>query len=148
MDADHNLPSAGAGKLVSSREQPAFPFPTPWSHMTMTTISVSELHSLFDQEDAALILIDVRTPAEFEEAHVPGAKNFPLEGLDAGQLIRSGELLAQEPVYILCRSGKRAVTALKQFQEAGFSYAHLVEGGTLAWAAENYPLHRQVEGEI
>lgn len=105
----------------------------------MATISVSELHSLLDQ-DAVLTLIDVRTPQEFEEGHVPGARNIPLDELDAAQRVRSGELPADQPIYILCRSGKRATAAQEIFQKAGYHHVHVVEGGTLAWSAEDFSL--------
>lgn len=43
----------------------------------MENISVREFKSRLDKEDP-FVLIDVRTPAEFEELHVTGAKNVPL----------------------------------------------------------------------
>jgi rhodanese-related sulfurtransferase len=77
-------------------------------------------------------LIDVRTPAEFGEVHVPFAKNIPLDRLDASQLAkdRSGK---ETPLYVICRSGSRAKQACDKLMAAGCTDVVNVEGGTLAW---------------
>ncbi|MCH1865516.1 rhodanese-like domain-containing protein [Nocardioides sp. CFH 31398] len=46
--------------------------------MTPTTLDPTDLRDLLDRPDAPLVL-DVRTPAEFESAHVPGSWNLPLD---------------------------------------------------------------------
>lgn len=107
----------------------------------MSTISPSELKRLLDQ-NPDLTVIDVRTPLEFDEVHVPQARNLPLDGLAPKRLIENGELPAHEPVYILCRSGARAQKASDRFNSAGYENTLVVEGGTLAWIAANLPVTR------
>ena len=49
--------------------------------MPMTTTSVLEFHQLL-KDNMTSSVIDVRTPVEFAEVHVPAAKNVPLSTLD------------------------------------------------------------------
>ncbi|MEI8290699.1 MAG: rhodanese-like domain-containing protein [Verrucomicrobiota bacterium] len=86
-------------------------------------------------------LLDVRTPAEFANAHVPGAKLVPLDELDAPGFLRQRGLVDQ-PLYVLCQSGGRARRAMEQFQRAGFDGCVLVEGGTQAWIDAGLPVNR------
>ncbi|MFZ4483009.1 MAG: rhodanese-like domain-containing protein [Chthoniobacterales bacterium] len=87
-------------------------------------------------------VIDVRTPAEFASEHVEAARNVPLDLL-ASELQGPGASWAKDaPVYLLCRSGRRAQTAASAFAAAGFSRIFVVEGGTEAWIADGLPVHR------
>jgi len=107
----------------------------------MNTISVGELSGKLGS-DPEVTLIDVRTPAEFGSAHVPGALNLPLESLSPYALVNGGELPAGGKIYILCQSGTRAEKASARFQQAGFRNTVVVTGGTAAWADAGLPLER------
>lgn len=107
----------------------------------MTTITAARLHALL-RNDPSIAVIDVRTPLEFKEAHVPQARNIPLDTLSPAKLIQAGELRADEPVYILCRSGQRATKAAGEFSSDGFTNPIVVEGGTLAWIDADLPVNR------
>jgi rhodanese-related sulfurtransferase len=87
-------------------------------------------------------LVDVRTPAEFTECHVRGAKLAPLDGLDVRKI---GELLKpteSEPIYLLCKSGNRAGRAAEQFRAAGIPAVTVVSGGTEGCVAAGVPVER------
>lgn len=86
-------------------------------------------------------LVDVRTPAEFQEVHVPGAENVPLDQLEPTRLCGNG-CSKDAPVYLLCRSGGRAKQAAPKFQQAGFNRVFVVEGGTQAWEQAGLPVNR------
>lgn len=103
----------------------------------MNTISPIELQKLLTLEPASSV-IDVRTPVEFAEVHVPQARNLPLDELDPGSL----QLPKDEPLYLLCRSGQRACKAAEKCANQGFSQVIVIEGGTLAWIAANLPVTR------
>ena len=103
----------------------------------MKTISPIELQRQL-AAGLGLPLLDVRTPVEFAEVHVPQARNIPLDELWPTALSLSKE----QPVYLLCRSGKRAIKAAEQFAKEGFTQAVVVEGGTLAWVDANLPVER------
>jgi rhodanese-related sulfurtransferase len=107
----------------------------------MKTISPRELHSLLSAQ-VDLAVIDVRTPVEFAEVHVPQARNEPLDKLRADVLLDSGRLSLSKPAYILCRSGQRAAKAAAKLQQEGLSEAIVVEGGTLAWIDAGLPVER------
>lgn len=62
-------------------------------------------------------VIDVRSPAEFAEAHVAGAINIDVEGSDFDARIK--ELDADTPYLVYCRSGRRSEMAAARMEEAG-----------------------------
>jgi len=69
---------------------------------------------------AGALLLDVRTPAEFEGVHLAGAKNIPVGELSK----RLDEVGSREtPVLVYCRSGGRSSRALGMLQRAGFEEA-------------------------
>ena len=85
-------------------------------------------------------LLDVRTPPEFSNAHVPGARLIPLDELNAGDCLRNHT--AGRPVFVLCQSGARAQKAIEKFEALGCYDAMLVEGGTQAWIDAGLPVIR------
>lgn len=106
--------------------------------MNVQTISPHELQRR-RQEGKVVDLIDVRTPVEYAEIHVEGARSVPLDTLDPHTLAsgRNGE-----PLYVICRSGSRAAKAYEKLQAAGVESVFSVEGGTLAWEGAGLPVVR------
>jgi rhodanese-related sulfurtransferase len=102
-----------------------------------TTISPAELANL-RQSGQPVQLIDVRTPAEFEEVHVDFARNVPLDQIQPEALV-PGE--KGEALYVICRSGSRGKQACHKLEAAGLKVVN-VEGGTLAWEATGLPVVR------
>jgi rhodanese-related sulfurtransferase len=86
-------------------------------------------------------LVDVRTPVEFREVHVPFARNLPLDRLDAGRLAHEQSHKSQ-PLYVICRSGNRGKQACEKLVAAGCHQVVNVEGGTLAWEQAGLPVTR------
>ena len=105
-----------------------------------SAISPRELHRLVCAGQTCELL-DVRTPAEFVAAHVPGARLVPLDELDAAAYLRQRGA-NDKPIYVLCQSGGRAKRAMDKFQRAGFGNCVLVEGGTQAWLDAGFPVNR------
>jgi rhodanese-related sulfurtransferase len=99
--------------------------------MSTATISPAALNEL-SKSGKKIDLIDVRTPVEFREIHVEFARNVPLDQLDPNAVIQARTGSANEPLYVVCRSGSRGQQACDQFQKAGFTNVVNVEGGTLA----------------
>lgn len=99
--------------------------------MEINTITAEKLQSL--GTDAALI--DVRTPKEFREAHIPHAINVPLDQITA-EIVR--EHASTGPVYIVCQAGKRSENACKKLIESGYKDVVTVIGGTNAWREAGY----------
>ncbi len=64
------------------------------------------------------VVLDVRTPSEFEHGHVPGAVNIPHDQVAS----RFAELGAKDrPVVLYCRSGRRADLAAAELTRLGFT---------------------------
>lgn len=105
------------------------------------TITPGELQSLLALQPN-LALIDVRTPVEHTEVHVPRAVSVPLDGLSPQALLAKGQVAKDQPVYLLCRSGARAGKAAAQFAAEGFAEPIVIDGGTLAWEKAGLPVTR------
>ena len=81
----------------------------------MKTILPVQLQTILSAQPSAPV-IDVRTPVEFAEVHVPQARSLPLDELKPGSL----PLPKDQPVYLLCRSGQRATKAAEKLAQEGF----------------------------
>src|SRR6056297_3056779 len=104
----------------------------------VATISPQELKEKSDD----VLLIDVRTPAEYREVHVSYARNYPLDQLNAEQIksIRNGN--ADEPLYVICKSGARGRQACEKLTGSGLENVYNVEGGTEAAISTGLPVER------
>lgn len=107
----------------------------------MNTITPHQLNERLQQGEK-LPLLDVRTPAEHAEIHVPGVHLAQLDRLDATQLASKDGFAKDHPLYILCRTGNRAKQAAEKLEKSGYTQCHVVEGGTLAWAESGLPVNR------
>ena len=107
----------------------------------MTTISPVDLARKREQGESPRI-IDVRTPAEFREVHVPGVRNVPLDTLRPEELRSEMKDLGDAPLYVICRSGARSDKACEQLSRAGVPSVVSVDGGTIAWEAAGLPVER------
>lgn len=100
----------------------------------MKTTTPHELH----QQLPNALLLDVRTPAEFAAAHIPGSRLVPLHQLSPDHL---AQLDPQRPCFVICQSGKRAAQAAEKLAAAGHPQAIVLEGGINAWQAAGLPLN-------
>lgn len=89
--------------------------------MLITGLSVTSFMAFSVQAQEA-IWLDVRTVAEYQEAHVEGAAHIPYEEVGA----RISDLIADKSaeIHVYCRSGNRAGIALKVLHEMGYKNAH------------------------
>ena len=109
---------------------------------TMTeaqTISHQELHERIARGEPIRI-VDVRTPVEFREIHLPNANNIPLDRLDPGSV----ESVCGESttLFLVCRTGSRATKAATSLKRAGFHNVVVLEGGIQAWEQAGLPVRR------
>ncbi|HEY5716600.1 MAG TPA: rhodanese-like domain-containing protein [Psychromonas sp.] len=108
-------------------------------------ISVAQLYDIFRQNPEAIV-IDIREVAETKSGSIPNAVLIPRGVLE--MCISSEEsikgrfstlaMLAEQPVYLLCRSGARSVLAAVSLQQMGFKNVYSVAGGFVAWQAAGY----------
>ncbi len=85
-------------------------------------------------------LLDVRTPAEFTTAHIPGSYNVPLPLLREHRDELRSHL--DDDVVLVCRSGARATQAEALLGSTGLANLHVLTGGVSAWEASGGPLNR------
>ena len=102
-------------------------------------IAPAELASLI-RSHPEIRLLDVRTPGEYETAHIGGAYNVPLDTLgEHGTEIRAN---VAEPVVLVCQSGQRARKAEAALRSAGMPNLHVLDGGVNGWLAAGLPVVR------
>lgn len=92
------------------------------------------------QSHEPIKIIDVRTPAEFESAHIPGSYNVPLDLLPEHR--EELENTLRSPAVLVCRSGARAEQAANLLRQTKLSNVHILEGGLTAWQAAGKPVNR------
>ena len=80
--------------------------------------------------DADVVLLDVRTPEEWEAYHIPGAVLIPVQELAA----RAGELNASRPVVCICEHGIRSEAAAEHLAHLGFADVSNMSGGMARWS--------------
>lgn len=102
-------------------------------------IRADQLERLLRERPEVRVL-DVRTPGEYESAHILGAYNVPLDTLgEHGPDIRAH---VDEPVVLVCQSGQRARRAEEALQRAGMPNLHVLDGGVNGWIAAGKPVQR------
>ena len=92
-------------------------------------ISVQDAAALLQNPPQGLVILDVRTPAEFREGHLPGAVNMDYFGGPFETQIQS--LPKTAPVLLYCRTGNRSGSAYDIMTKAGIgNILHMNEGIT------------------
>ena len=97
------------------------------------------------KDDVTATIVDVRSPAEYQAGHIPGARLLPVDELDASKLegvVDDAELSADNPLYLTCHAGTRAEKAAHLLRDAGVEHLSLVEGGTEAWHKAGLPINK------
>lgn len=102
------------------------------SEAAFRQVSATEAQQLMDSEEG-YVIVDVRTPEEYDTGHIPGAVNVPNEEIgseDPEALPDKGQL-----ILVYCRSGNRSVQASEKLVALG--YTNVVEfGGINSWPGE------------
>jgi phage shock protein E len=88
--------------------------------------------------EAGVITLDVRTPGEFAEGYIKGAR---LVDFQSGNFENEIAALDKNAIYaVYCRSGNRSGQAVKVMQDAGFTNVFNMNGGVIDWANAGLPL--------
>jgi len=96
-------------------------------------ITVHDLATM-REEEAGLVVLDVREPSEWDDGHIPGAINIPM-----GQAIeRLREIPADRPKAVLCAGGLRSSSVISALLRAGMTGFHNVAGGMREWSKAGY----------
>lgn len=108
--------------------------------MGIPSISVHELAKRLDGPNPPL-LVDVRTPVEFNGGHAPKAQLLPLHEI-AQRAAHLKQTCAQRDVAVICRSGNRSLMGAVRLKRAGLPSVLNVSGGMIHWNAQGYPVKK------
>lgn len=108
-------------------------------------INTQQLHAIREQDPQAIV-IDIRESIETLAGSIPHATLIPRGVLEmqinSAAAIKKRfstlEELAEQPIYLFCRSGARSVLSALFLQRMGFKHVYSVAGGFLAWQAAGY----------
>jgi rhodanese-related sulfurtransferase len=110
---------------------------TTQTQKEIAQVSVTEAKkAIEDKKDAQFI--DVRTVEEYAGGHAVGAKNLPLDKLDA----ELAKLDKDKPVYVICQTGRRSQKGSEILQKAGFKDIYNITGGTSEWMNAKLPTEK------
>lgn len=87
--------------------------------------------------DGGAVVVDVRTPQEYAEGHLPNSLNIDVSAPDFAD--RVAQLDADATYAVYCRSGSRSRAAVDAMTERGLTAVDLA-GGIVAWAADGRPV--------
>jgi len=99
-------------------------------------ISQQELLQQMEQK-ADLLILDVRTPGEFSDGHLPKAYNIDHRSIESR--IKEIEPYRNKPVIVYCYSGVRAGKVETYLIEQGFTQIKHLEGDWSAWSENKLP---------
>ena len=115
-----------------------------WLH-SKKFVSASELRDRIKQKDD-MVIIDVRTEEEFrgDLGHIKGALNLPLNQIEKrlDDLEEDLKPFRELPVYVVCRTDRRALSGASMISREGFKNVFILEGGMAGWNRENFPITR------
>jgi glyoxylase-like metal-dependent hydrolase (beta-lactamase superfamily II)/rhodanese-related sulfurtransferase len=109
----------------------------------MSGRAIEQLEQISPQQLAARLkkdgirVIDVRTPAEWDNGRIPQAEHFPLSDILADRLPKAEK---HEELVLQCGSGYRSNIAASLLHQAGFSRVKSLAGGAFAWSNAGFPL--------
>lgn len=101
-------------------------------------VSATDAAATIDAAPADLVILDVRTPEEFDEGHIAGATMLDFYRPDFAEQLAT--LDPDVPYVLYCRSGNRSSQARTLMAELGFTTVDDVDGGILAWQSAGLPV--------
>ena len=78
------------------------------------------------------VLLDVRSPQEYREGHIPGSQNVPLQQLDKVEEVTENK---DTVLYVYCHSGTRSRQAISLLKHMGYTNVHNI-GGIAAYSGK------------
>jgi len=102
-------------------------------------ISVAEAKALIDRNavSADFIILDVRTPSEYAQGHIPGAVNLDYYASFEASLSAFDKT---KTYLVYCRTGNRSASAARLMLDNGFAAIYNMQGGINAWISGGLPL--------
>ncbi len=104
-------------------------------------LSPREFFAQLQAKGDSILLVDVRTPEEFESGHLRGAVLVDFHG--AGFAAEVAKLPKDKQLYVYCRSGRRSKAAVPVFTDAGFKPVRNLAEGIIAWQGLGLPVTKE-----
>jgi rhodanese-related sulfurtransferase len=103
-------------------------------------IKASDAHQLINNNlsNLELVILDVRSPEEYNESHIDRAENIDINSRMFKTEIDKRNKNIKYLVY--CRSGHRSSNAVKIMLKLGFTDIHNLSGGIRKWKGEGFPI--------
>ena len=98
-------------------------------------VSANDAVKLINQ---GALVIDVRSPQEYQSGHILNAKNIQLETLEADPA--AVKKRKDKPILAVCDNGMKSGRAAHLLRRSGFEQAYAMKAGLSSWHAENLPL--------
>ena len=98
-------------------------------------LSSQEAYAMVDQR-GDLFLLDVRTPGEYQQARLDGARLIPIDQF----VKRLAEVPKDRPVLVYCAVGSRSAQVVNYLARQGYPEIYNLSGGIYAWAQKGLPV--------
>jgi len=105
---------------------------------TVELVSPEQAAEVIADDPAGLVILDIRTPEEFDEVRLDGAIN--VDYYDADFADQLDTLDKNDPYVMYCRSGNRSSDAVKTMKDLGFTEVYEIDGGIVNWIESGYPV--------
>ncbi len=113
---------------------------------TIYAVTLTNEHGSQDHPaSGSSIFIDVRTPSEFEEVHIPDSKNVPLADLPKF-LPELRETAKSQTLVLLCRTQNRVQMAYNHLVKNGITNCRMLDGGITKWIVDGNEVTRGRKG--
>ena len=100
-------------------------------------VSPEEAFSLLNNK-SEIFLLDVRTPGEYQQVRIEGARLIPIDQLAK----RIAELPKDRPVIVYCAVGSRSAQVVNYLARRGYPELYNLYGGIYSWVQKGYPVIR------
>lgn len=104
---------------------------------TPVNVTSTEAKALI-AKNSRLLILDVRTPEEYRQAHLRGATLIPLHELEK----RIREIPKERPLLVYCAVGARSNSAANLLASRGYPQVYNVSDGIVGWYKKGYPIEK------
>jgi rhodanese-related sulfurtransferase len=115
-----------------------FSLPPPNTNLAYQDLSVDDAKDLIDTTPT-LVILDVRTVAEYAAEHIEGAVHIPVEELTSRITELDWIKEQHRATLVYCRSGVRSAQGAQILVEQGYTEVYNMLDGLLDWIAQGYP---------
>ena len=105
---------------------------------TIELVSPEQAAQVIEDAPDGLVVLDIRTPEEFNEVRIGGATNIDYYATDFADQLDT--LDKNDPYVMYCRSGNRTSDAVTTMKELGFTEVYEIDGGIVNWYESGYPV--------